>query len=747
MTEDALSKQMHKTAIFLAERLLSHPSSGLVDCILFAKCFYLNGETRRCLAFLENKGLLSAGLIRTLSLAIRPSEPHPSPMNGYNIGRDVGHDDVVGSLEEKLAAVQLASQCLFSLEQYEDCLLLIDPIICVDIPDGYDIGISKEKEHILVSSDVAVETAQLLFSSCASDRTSLNVMSGLYTTAGKCLDKLESREKSIRAFVAAIRIDLACTEALDYLVTNSMLTISEKASLFKILKKENFVEDVNKQRGWLWPYFQFMLGDGTPDDAIERMVLQKLGADVRNTSAQSPLLPNDCGVGNTGEKSLGFPSIGRPDFNLGIGMGSAWLVRKAEFCYNRQFSEDAYKYARLAYTVDPFDRSGLFIYIASMVDLGLKTELFYLGHELVHAYPKQAISWYTVGCYYWVCKKFEISQKYLQRATKIDRRSHYAWIALGHVLAAQEESEHAISAYRSAYRLAPGDHRPLCYMAKEMIRTSNLSLGLHILLGALEMSPDDPAIRNELGVVYMKLDRLEDACSNLKIAAESVKDACLKLTKTQNLGVQDIFQAISSPAVDQIAQRGKLSKSNVTTPDLSLKYEFDQSRAGQGIFLSRGSTSEQFSSQGVGMSRFGNRVVGIGGSDEIFSNYATCLRNQGKFVDALYWYDLSLSHNPSMAMTHAHMGFTYHLMQKFHEAIESYHRALGLQPTLAFCGEMLSKALSDAASFCRDKLPPMDSDDGSMDFLFVTESDSLPSTDYRENMSLSMPGPQSLAKK
>ena len=44
-----------------------------------------------------------------------------------------------------------------------------------------------------------------------------------------------------------------------------------------------------------------------------------------------------------------------------------------------------------------------------------------------------------------------------------------AWLALGHVLAAQEESENSISAYRTACRLLPGDHRPQTYMAKELV--------------------------------------------------------------------------------------------------------------------------------------------------------------------------------------------------------------------------------------------------------------------------------------
>ena len=80
-----------------------------------------------------------------------------------------------------------------------------------------------------------------------------------------------------------------------------------------------------------------------------------------------------------------------------------------------------------------------------------------------------AVSWYAVGCYYLCCKKYEAAQKHLQRATKIDKRFAKAWVALGQSLSAQEESEHAIAAYRAACRLLPGDHRPMVLMAKELV--------------------------------------------------------------------------------------------------------------------------------------------------------------------------------------------------------------------------------------------------------------------------------------
>jgi tetratricopeptide (TPR) repeat protein len=124
-------------------------------------------------------------------------------------------------------------------------------------------------------------------------------------------------------------------------------------------------------------------------------------------------------------------------------------------------------------------------------------------------------------------------------------------VLLGHVLAAQEESEHAISAYRTACRVLPGNHEPQVFMAKELvrhllsllffvslgctqIRTNNYSLALHVLTEALELCPNDPAIMNELGVVYLQLNRLEEALGPFRKAAEGILISCKRGAKRKN---------------------------------------------------------------------------------------------------------------------------------------------------------------------------------------------------------------------
>ncbi len=120
-----------------------------------------------------------------------------------------------------------------------------------------------------------------------------------------------------------------------------------------------------------------------------------------------------------------------------------------------------------------------------MVELKLNTELYYLGHELVASNPKAALSWYCVGCYYWCCNTLDLAQKYIQKSTKVDKKYANAWVMLGHIFSAQEESEHAVSAYRTAMRLLPGNHTPMMFMAKELLRTNYLSLASHLLVSVM----------------------------------------------------------------------------------------------------------------------------------------------------------------------------------------------------------------------------------------------------------------------
>ena len=94
--------------------------------------------------------------------------------------------------------------------------------------------------------------------------------------------------------------------------------------------------------------------------------------------------------------------------------------------------------------------------------------------QLAEVYGKDAISYYAIGSYYFAIKDFESARKYHAKATRWGTsRSHFflhlfspfpsldssmsaAWVAFGHAFAGQGESDQALAAYRTAYRLMVG---------------------------------------------------------------------------------------------------------------------------------------------------------------------------------------------------------------------------------------------------------------------------------------------------
>ena len=430
-----------------------------------------------------------------------------------------------------------------------------------------------------------------------SDSSELSLFAGLFHIAGRCFDMLENRPRAVKCFHAAIDIDVACVESIDYMIQNSLLSRQDISALLN--RKLNF----GGEKSWLRAFHQYLLADSAESDSMLRMALWECPSESTGPNAASNL-PSS------------FPS------------STTWLVQNAEYLYDNYQSEEAYRLSRQAYSLDPFNNRGLLIYIASMVDLNLKTELFYLGHELSHAYPKLAISWYAIGCYYWCCKKLELAQKFLQKCTKLDKRFSKGWIVLGVVLSAQEESEHAISAFRAATRLLPGDYRPLTFMSKELVRTCNLSLAQHLLHSALELNPQDPIILNELGVILLKNGMLSEALSRFKEA----------------------IALINSPARREPTQDGD-----------------------NNLICTQRHT----------------------GCEEIYNNYATCLRKCGYFDEALMWYERCLGIDQNNANTHANIAFTLHVSGDLDKAISSYHRALSIEPTMTICADMMSNAIED----------------------------------------------------
>jgi len=159
-----------------------------------------------------------------------------------------------------------------------------------------------------------------------------------------------------------------------------------------------------------------------------------------------------------------------------------------------------------------------------MVELGEKTALYYCAHNLVDTYPKLAISWYGVGCYYFAISKYDMARRYFSKAAQLDNDFVQAWIAFGNAFAAQDESDQAMAAYRTSLRLFTGSHLPLLYMGMEYLRNNNLVQAKRQFEQARAICGTDPLVLNEIGVALYKEKKYAEAVEILEGGLELAQE-------------------------------------------------------------------------------------------------------------------------------------------------------------------------------------------------------------------------------
>ena len=396
LVQDALHKHMFGTASFIAEQITRASDATIGDLLIFAKCFYLQHQPRRCLAALEQRGLLSAQNTQLLSEAL---------VNG--IGSSGGNYDIhnasihapgisssssssssppldMSNLLDLIAAFQLASQCLFSLEQYDDCVALLEPFVFLDLEldqggltlnnnqGGISETLDPANNSLFVSPFSAMMTkSKALFSlshphqqssttsssssssssSNSNDHMKINPLSGIYCILGQCYDMLDNRPRAIRALVAAITIDCACTEASEYLLVHGLLSVPDKLVLYR-----DYVDvSSSSGRGWLGSYYRHvLLGDsGYMGEALVTSTADGSSHGRASSSSGGTMNGMDMhGVvgGGEGSHPLGSPSPS-PVFCAWEPSTAAWMARKAEYLYENMRPEEAYHLARQVRTM------------------------------------------------------------------------------------------------------------------------------------------------------------------------------------------------------------------------------------------------------------------------------------------------------------------------------------------------------------------------------------------------------------
>lgn len=197
---------------------------------------------------------------------------------------------------------------------------------------------------------------------------------------------------------------------------------------------------------------------------------------------------------------------------------------RAEVQYHRGELERSYGTSKSILERDPFHLMVMPCHLATAVELKRKNELFLQAHRMVDEYPQMALAWFAVGCYYLCIKQYEQARRYFCKATTLDRTFAPAWLGFGNAYAAQDESDQAMAAYRTAARLFPGCHLAVLAIGIEYQRTNNFQLAQQFLQDALKMCPHDPLVHNELGVVSFRSQEYEAAVHHFEAALQQVPE-------------------------------------------------------------------------------------------------------------------------------------------------------------------------------------------------------------------------------
>ena len=356
----------------------------------------------------------------------------------------------------ELRARLLAARCLARCGRHRECCETLEPAL----------------RDVAAADDGALPRAGGGPPAAAAAPVGVDLAAAACACVGAAYEALENRPRSVAWLVRALRLDAGCAEALDFVVDRRLLSADEEAWL----RDETAAALENSDRAWVAAVYGARLGCRDADPAGDAARFEAL------------------------------------DRVHGLGDNQEVLRARAERCYTAHDYRGAYEVARRVRERDPYDFGCAPVYLASLVELGAKHELFSTAHELAKAYPQKACSWFAVGCYYLLVKKNDQAQRHFHKACKLAPRFAPAWIGFGNAFAAQDESEQAMAAYRTASRLFQGSHVPLAYIGMEYLRTNNLPLAKHFLRGAKKLCASDPLVANELGVVEMRQGLLDDAC-------------------------------------------------------------------------------------------------------------------------------------------------------------------------------------------------------------------------------------------
>lgn len=589
LVQTYIDLHLYSTALFWADKVVAITSNPK-DIYCLAQCMYLLKQYHRATYLLKSKNLDKTNLQCTYLMA----------------------------------------RCLYEANELVEALKVVNNL---------DNANSVSKDAF---SSISNNSAPLIFENSPKNQT----YSAFLLLKGKILEGMDNRGLAADCYKQALYTDVYCFEAFDSLIKYQMLTHLEEEELLKSLPISEQCSPESAEilyvlyESKLKKYHTHTVNEnkimfGTPND--KSLDIMNLPTNTPQSSMiLTPSIVVTPNVIKNNDKNLKKSDESE---QMHVEGADNSILLKLKNCLDMRVAEAERLYYNCDYQscssltenilkIDPYHDGCLPIHISCQVELKQSNKLFSLAHNLVDLYPNLAISWFAVGCYYYIIGKSDFARRYLAKATCLDRLFGPAWLAYGHSFAIENEHDQAMAAYFKASQLMKGCHLPLLYIGLECGLTNNVRLADKFFQQAQNIAPDDPFIMHEKGVIAFQNLDYETAETQFRKALERVR------------------------------------------------------RIRKGIIPQRWSP--------------------------LLNNLGHACRKLQKYEESLDFHNQALLLHPQSASTYSAIAYVNVLMENYEEAVEWFHKALGLKRDDAFSTTMLNyviDALSD------EKLPYPDCPD------------------------------------
>ena len=211
---------------------------------------------------------------------------------------------------------------------------------------------------------------------------------------------------------------------------------------------------------------------------------------------------------------------------------SCYITKKAHSLYSQHKIHEAYELTSSIIKNNTFNWAILPLHLTILVELASnhqdhakKNEIHKISHQLMDHAPKNSISWFSVGCYYYSINQMKAARQNFARATEFPQDKFLcleSWIAFGHAFAKDFEHDQALAAYIHASEMMPNAYEPNLYIGMQHLSNKNYKMAEEYFLVAKEQSCHqveessddnlpDPFILSELGIIRYTQENYTEA--------------------------------------------------------------------------------------------------------------------------------------------------------------------------------------------------------------------------------------------